>query len=917
VRRPEICQETEMAEWVYAGLVGLVFAVAGVLVPEPWLPWVLIGAGALLAWTGTEKLSELSTHWTRPQLKWIKDALAREAWRRAIVAVLVLAVIAITRFVFFQTIELQRTALQAVLPGEDVKLTGSGFPTEHPKILTAMLEPKGTSGPEREAINKGVAGNVFTVGLPADLDPGEYELVVEGALPILANQERIDLRVLGAPEITGLTPAAGFPAFGGIGTRVVIRGKNFDLRNHGSANRVFFGDAVTVARAGDAQECGEAVPSCLVAFVPGETPDGTVVNLTVETSSSSSRGKSNPVPFHVLGPPAIDQAALAGLRGFARTASFPGTEVTIKGHGFYPAALDDPGAMTVTIGGKRADIVKPPSETAVTVRIPADVRDGRIEIATKAHGGSTATGSIEILGPPEIKDWKQGAAAPGETIELFGSGFDVGEKDNNRVTIGGAAAKVTGARIEGEMSVLSVTVPGLAESGELAVETPAGATRASGFQVTPIIDNIEPKKRYIGDTVFVHGRGIFKEAAAWTNHEPNLIPMRQTSFAKSADGQVAGFVVPAGAETSPITLRQGEGATAVSHDNLIIDRITELQQRRIRLSRPITIATAKATVELQVSCDDGLIAKGNFPGSPVKLAVGRCPIDLDVDRSSGRAYTANVQGDAKEGISEIDVSNPMAPKFVRHIDSGGANPTRVRILHGGGLVAATKQGIYSGDAGKGLNATGVSGPVVAMLGDPQEGQFVTVVLQAPARAAVFSREGRPRIVSLKENPKSAALAGNKVYVVNYGSDDLSAFYPRTPDKLIRIGLKPGAAPFDLASRFASYTGHDELYVTETKLQQIAAIDTRKDVAVEFPAPVTAAALVAFSPDGCVAVVYDPDKRAFAKIDPKRRSVFDSIQYLPDEVSPPPIALRVDAALWVSLVLSDGTIETPYQASCPR
>jgi DNA-binding beta-propeller fold protein YncE len=259
----------------------------------------------------------------------------------------------------------------------------------------------------------------------------------------------------------------------------------------------------------------------------------------------------------------------------------------------------------------------------------------------------------------------------------------------------------------------------------------------------------------------------------------------------------------------------------------------------------------------------------------------------------------------------------MNPKFLHHIDSGGANPTRVRILQGGGLVAATGKGIYSGNANGRMSSTGVEGPVVAMLDDPQEGQFVTVVLQAPPRVAVFGREGPPRVVNLKENPKTAARAGAKIYIVNYGSDSLSALDPRYPDKITPILLKPGAAPFDLAQRPQSSRNPDEIYVTETKLQQIAVVDPSKDAAVEFPAPIANATLVAFSPNGCVAVVYDPNKQALAKIDPKRRVVFDSIQYLPAVIQPPPVALRVDSALRVSLVLEGGTIMTPYQASCPR
>ena len=45
--------------------------------------------------------------------------------------------------------------------------------------------------------------------------------------------------------------------------------------------------------------------------------------------------------------------------------------------------------MTVTIGGKAAEILKAATETEVRVRIPADVAGGRIEIVTAARGSST------------------------------------------------------------------------------------------------------------------------------------------------------------------------------------------------------------------------------------------------------------------------------------------------------------------------------------------------------------------------------------------------------------------------------------------------------------------------------------------------------------------------------------------------
>ena len=169
----------------------------------------------------------------------------------------------------------------------------------------------------------------------------------------------------------------------------------------------------------------------------------------------------------------------------------------------------------------------------------------------------------------------------------------------------------------------------------------------------------------------------------------------------------------------------------------------ELQQMTPYVSPPITHVTPKGKFILQVSCDEGLKVKDSAGQWLKPLAVGRCPIDLDVDHATARAYTANVKGDAKEGISEIDISDPTTPKFLQHIDSGGANPTRVRLIHGGGIVAATDKGIFNGDARSGLRPSGVEGPVVAMIGDAWEGQFVTAIVQSPPVPPSFAGKVSP------------------------------------------------------------------------------------------------------------------------------------------------------------------------------
>src|SRR4051794_28286052 len=113
-----------MAEWVKAGLVGLVFAMAGVLAPEWWLPWVLVFAGALLAWTATEWTYTAAARSTRASVARIVKALTK-GLRTAIVAALVIAIIVATRFLLYGTVALQTASLDPAFPGDDVRLSGS------------------------------------------------------------------------------------------------------------------------------------------------------------------------------------------------------------------------------------------------------------------------------------------------------------------------------------------------------------------------------------------------------------------------------------------------------------------------------------------------------------------------------------------------------------------------------------------------------------------------------------------------------------------------------------------------------------------------------------------------------------------------------------------------------------------------
>jgi hypothetical protein len=148
----------------------------GFLAPETWFPWVLVFAGWLVIWTGAAKLAQVSQSWTQASLQRIKSFLDSR-WLYAVNVLLFRGVAALIRFAVFGSVDLQKTALDPALPGDEIKLTGNKFPIEHPKMLGASLKPKAHGGREREAINKGVAANVFTARLI-----NGHKLIIDGGI---------------------------------------------------------------------------------------------------------------------------------------------------------------------------------------------------------------------------------------------------------------------------------------------------------------------------------------------------------------------------------------------------------------------------------------------------------------------------------------------------------------------------------------------------------------------------------------------------------------------------------------------------------------------------------------------------------------------------------------------------------------
>jgi DNA-binding beta-propeller fold protein YncE len=329
-----------------------------------------------------------------------------------------------------------------------------------------------------------------------------------------------------------------------------------------------------------------------------------------------------------------------------------------------------------------------------------------------------------------------------------------------------------------------------------------------------------------------------------------------------------------------------------------------------------------ATVQLQVSCKSDLIVTPALPDLPKQFGVGGCPVDIDVDFAAQRAYTANAEAPPRQGISVFDVSDPLNPVFKGHIDSGGANPTRLKILRGGQIVAATKDGVFTGNEGaSSLSKSDVVDPPLDMFADLNggtEGRGFVAVVTKTGQVAVFMPNGS-RVIPLNGDALSAAQAGRKIYVVNHGSNNVSVIdVMSTKDPPKVIPLDDDAAPIDLAARPELPAGQGELFVTESGRGRIAVIDTNADkFETSFGADLKAPTFIAFAPKGCVAVAYDSHEGAFARIDSAQREVYGQVQKLVDgdPALKRIVGVTIDPDFWAYVTLDDGTRTKAFHALC--
>ena len=273
------------------------------------------------------------------------------------------------------------------------------------------------------------------------------------------------------------------PLRGGVGTEVTIRGAGFVPNPAGNV----------VLLDGVSQPVLSATSGELrVRLVSAQTG-------TFEVQSGGARQRYSR-PFVVQ--------TLPSITGFSPLSGPAGSEVTIRGSNF--------GERSTRV---RVELSRTPmpivyfSSTEIRVRVPPNVRGGRITVQVGTEGGAASPGEFRVMTAQRIFAMEPAEAYPGVEVTFRGRAFPQGV---TQVQFQGARP----VRAERVSPVeLRVVVPRRVQSGPVQLFLPNGARLEAGdFRVvdTPrgiAIARVEPECVNPGCTALLRGHGFSTRAA--------------------------------------------------------------------------------------------------------------------------------------------------------------------------------------------------------------------------------------------------------------------------------------------------------------------------------------------------------------------------------------------------------------------
>lgn len=311
--------------------------------------------------------------------------------------------------------------------------------------------------------------------------------------------------------ISSFTPFRGMP-----GDAIEVRGSNL-----GSALRVEFGVA--------AAHFAVQSPSVLTVVVP---TNAVTSRIQVTTPAGISGTSSN---FHVL-PRVIRFNPASGASG---------TNVVLEGGGFT-------GASRVTFNGTPATF-QVDSSMRIRAVVPAGATTGPISVVTP-EGTNTTTSLFHL--PARVNSVTPTSGVRGTAVTVDG------------VNLNGAT-RVLFNGVEAEFGVVSptrlaTTVPALATTGRITVETPAGSVLSSGtFVVRPVLDSFTPLSGPVGTPVMLEGAGFTNIASVRLGDAAATFTVLSVTNIRA--------VVPLGAFSGKFRVRTQDGTEVVSQGTYLVD----------------------------------------------------------------------------------------------------------------------------------------------------------------------------------------------------------------------------------------------------------------------------------------------------------------------------------------------------------
>jgi len=398
-------------------------------------------------------------------------------------------------------------------PGDQIVIIGSGF-------LAGSITVRFWSN-KVVTVDSVTDDSHITATVPASATTGPVS-VQSGSGPI--NYSPTDFTVIGTgPYITGFSPTYGVP---GDPNSISIYGVHFT----GATAVRFSGASATFSVASQAG-------TNITAYVPASAPLGPgPISVTTPSGTSNS-----PTSFVVVGPGPY-------ITGFSNWWGNVGDAVTISGVHFASATA-------VQFNGVSASFTPPSTDTSLTAFVPGGAATGPI---TVFNGSGSYTTSSNFFMQPQLTGFSPFNGRAGTNVVIAGKNFT----GATNVTFNGLTA--ASFNINSSTQIVAI-VPVNATTGPIRVYAPGAGPNppSSNFVVLPTIFGFSPGFGPVGAAVTITGAN-FNVSGLTVKFFSNVT----ASVSSFSFGQISNLV-PAGAQTGPITVSTADG-TSVSAQNFYL-----------------------------------------------------------------------------------------------------------------------------------------------------------------------------------------------------------------------------------------------------------------------------------------------------------------------------------------------------------